>query len=54
MAAIWGEVIAVSLMLNGPFIGGYLLAAVCGDVLIYAVGVPLLLWLPHMRARTMA
>ena len=54
MAALGGEVTAVSLMINGPFIAGYLLAAACGDVLIYAVGVPLLLWLPRMRARTTA
>jgi hypothetical protein len=48
----WGMWIAVSLMVHGPFIAGYLLAAVCGDVLIYAIGVPALLWLPRLRART--
>lgn len=50
ISAICGIVVAVSLMINGPFIAGYLLAAFCGDVLIYGIAVPVLLWLPRMRA----
>ena len=50
----WGEISAIRMMFNGSFIAGYLLAAVCGDVLIYAIGLPLLVWLPRARARTAA
>lgn len=50
ISAICGIVVAVSLMINGPFIAGYLLAAACGDVLIYGIAVPVLLWAPRMRA----
>lgn len=54
LLATWGELNAVSLMVDGPFVAGYLLAALCGDVLIYAIGVPLLLWVPRIRARRIA
>ncbi len=47
--AVSGVVYAASLMLNGPFIVGYLLAAICGDVLMYAIGIPVMLWLPRAR-----
>lgn len=50
VAAVCGILIAVSLMVHGPFMAGYFLAAVSGDVLIYGVAVPLLLWLPRKRA----
>ena len=50
--AICGIVVAVNLMIHGPFLAGYFLGAFCGDVLIYGIGVPLLLWLPRRRAGT--
>jgi hypothetical protein len=50
ISAICGIVYAVSLMINGPFIVGYFLAAACGDVLIYGIAVPVMLWLPRTRA----
>ncbi len=37
-------------MSNGQFFAGYLLAAACGDLLIYGIAVPVLLWLPGRRA----
>ena len=52
VCATCGLLAAISWMAHGPFIAGYLLAAACGDVLIYAIVVPLLLWLPRMRAGT--
>ena len=50
ICAVCGLLVSVSLMVHGPFIAGYLLAAACGDVLIYGIAVPVLLWLPRMRA----
>ena len=47
--AVCGIVVAVNLMLHGPFLAGYLLGALSGDVLIYGIGVPLVLWLPRRR-----
>ena len=51
VCATCGLLVAISWMVNGPFLAGYFLAAACGDVLIYGIAVPFLLWLPRMRAR---
>lgn len=50
ICAVCGIVYSVSLMINGPFLVGYFLTAACGDVLIYAIAIPVMLWLPRGRA----
>jgi hypothetical protein len=49
VCALCGIAVAISLMIHGPFIAGYFLGAICGDVLLYGLAVPVLLWLPRMR-----
>lgn len=51
VCALCGLVVAFSLMAHGPFLAGYFLAAASGDVLIYGIAVPALLWLPRRRVR---